>query len=142
MAGKRGQNLKGIIVLWVTVVLPVVMVNERTYYKANIAGIHRTTDGGTSWHIFMNGVIGTRIVDLVALDNGLYAHTGYDVYQSTDAGVSWEKLWNHEREAVLQHPHDQDNFRAKTDTCWRHSLFACGSRNWSRQCGYFPFING
>ena len=84
--------------------LPVVMVNERTYYKANIAGIHRTTDGGTSWHIFMNGVIGTRIVDLVALDSGLYAHTGYDVYQSTDAGVSWKKLWNHEREAVLNIP--------------------------------------
>ncbi len=84
--------------------LPVVMVNERTYYKANTAGIHRTTDGGTSWHIFMDGVIGTRIVDLVALDSGLYTHTGYDVYQSTDAGVSWKKLWNHEREAVLNIP--------------------------------------
>ena len=84
--------------------LPVVMVNERTYYKANLGGIHRTTNGGTSWHIFMDGVIGTRIVDLVALDSGLYAHTGYDVYQSTDAGVSWKKLWNHEREAVLNIP--------------------------------------
>ncbi len=84
--------------------LPVVMVNERTCYKANIAGIHRTTDGGTSWHIFMDGMIGTRIVDLVALDSGLYTHTGYDVYQSTDAGVSWKKLWNHEREAVLNIP--------------------------------------
>ena len=84
--------------------LPVVMVNERTYYKANLAGIHRTTNAGASWHIFMNGVIGTRIVDLVALDSGLYAHTGYDVYQSTDAGVSWKKLWNHEREAVLNIP--------------------------------------
>ena len=84
--------------------LPVVMVNERTYYKANAGGIHRTTDGGASWHIFMNGVIGTRIVDLVAFNNGLYAHTGYEVYQSTDGGVSWEKLWNHEREAVLNIP--------------------------------------
>ena len=84
--------------------LPVVMVNERTYYKANLAGIHRTTDGGTSWHIFMNGVIGTRIVDLVASNNGLYAHTGYDVYQSMNGGVSWKKLWNHEREAVLNIP--------------------------------------
>ena len=84
--------------------LPVVMVNERTYYKANAGGIHRTTDGGASWHIFMNGVIGTRIVDLVTFNNGLYAHTGYEVYQSTDAGVSWKKLWNHEREAVLNIP--------------------------------------
>ena len=81
--------------------LPAVIVNERTFYKANFWGIHRTTNGGTSWHIFMNGVIGTRVRDLVAFNNELYAHTGYDVYQSTDAGVSWKKLWNHEREAVL-----------------------------------------
>lgn len=81
--------------------LPVVMVNERTFYKANPGGIHRTTDGGASWHIFMNGVMGTAIRDLVAFNNKLYAHTGYEVYQSTDAGVSWKKLWNHEREAVL-----------------------------------------
>ena len=84
--------------------LPVVMVDEMTYYKANFGGIHRTTDGGTSWHIFMDGVIGTRIVDLVASNNGLYAHTGYDVYQSTDGGGSWKKLWNHQREAVLDIP--------------------------------------
>ena len=81
--------------------LPVVMVNEKTYYKANPDGIHRTTDGGASWHIFMNGIMGTIIRDLVAFNNSLYVHTGYDVYQSTDAGVSWKKLWNHEREAVL-----------------------------------------
>ena len=84
--------------------LPAVMVNERTYYKANVGGIHRTMDSGASWHTFMNGVMGTTIKDLVAFNNSLYAHTGYDVYQSTDAGVSWKKLWNHEREAVLNIP--------------------------------------
>ena len=84
--------------------LPAVIVGERTYYKANLGAIHRTTDGGTSWHIFMNGMIGTRVRDLVAFNDELYAHTGYDVYQSTDGGVSWKKLWNHEREAVLNIP--------------------------------------
>ncbi len=84
--------------------LPAVMVDERTYYKANLGGIHRTTNGGASWHIFMNGMMGTAVRDLVAFNNGLYAHTGYDVYQSMDRGVSWEKLWNHEREAVLNIP--------------------------------------
>ena len=84
--------------------LPAVMVNERTYYKANFSGIHRTTDGGVSWHIFMNGVMGTAIRDLVAFNNRLYAHTGYEVYQSTDGGVSWKKLWNHGQEAVLTIP--------------------------------------
>ena len=93
--------------------LPAVMVNERTYYKANPGGIHRTTDGGTSWHIFMNGVMGTAIVDLVAFNNRLYAHTGYDVYQSTNAGVSWKKLWNHEWEAVLNIPTTRMIFASK-----------------------------
>ena len=70
--------------------LPAVIVNEKTCYKANMFGIHRTTDGGASWHLFMNGMMGTVIVDIVAFNNRLYAHNGYEVYQSTDAGVSWK----------------------------------------------------
>ena len=70
--------------------LPAVIVNEKTCYKANLFGIHRTTDGGASWHLFMNGMMGTFIVDLVAFNNKLYAHNGYEVYQSTDAGMSWK----------------------------------------------------
>ena len=70
--------------------LPAVIVNEKTCYKANLFGIHRTTDGGASWHLFMNGMKGTFIVDLVAFNNRLYAHNGYEVYQSTDAGMSWK----------------------------------------------------
>ena len=72
--------------------LPSVIVNEKTCYKASVSSIHRTTDGGESWHLFMNGIIGTLITDLVAFDNRLYTHTGYDVYQSTDAGGSWKKV--------------------------------------------------
>jgi len=70
--------------------LPAVVVNKKMSYKANVWGIHRTTDGGESWHIFMNGVMGAIIIDLVAFNSRLYAHTGYEVYQSTDAGVSWK----------------------------------------------------
>ena len=84
--------------------LPAVMVDKRTYYKANVWGIHRTTDGGESWHPFMNGVMGTIIIDLVAFNNRLYAHTGYEVYQSTDGGMSWKKLWNHGQETGLNIP--------------------------------------
>ncbi len=72
--------------------LPAVMVNEKTYYKASVWGIHRTTDGGESWHPFMNGITGTHIVDLVAFNHRLYAYTGYEVHQSIDAGVSWKKV--------------------------------------------------
>ena len=81
--------------------LPAVMVNERTYYKANVWGIHRTTDGGASWHIFMNGMAGTVIIDLVAFNNRLYAHSGYEVYQSIDEGVSWKKVRVDGQEAAL-----------------------------------------
>ena len=72
--------------------LPAVIVNEKTCYKANVFGIHRTTDGGESWHLFMNGMMGTLITDVVAFGNRLYAHNGYEVYQSTDAGVSWKMV--------------------------------------------------
>ena len=92
--------------------LPVVMVDERTYYKANFWGIHRTTDGGESWHPFMNGVIGTIVIDLVAFNNRLYAHTGYEVYQSTNEGA-WKKLWNHGQEVVLNIPTTRISYESK-----------------------------
>lgn len=72
--------------------IPAAAVDERTFYKAGTFGIHRTTDGGKSWHLFMNGVMGTRTNDLIAFNNRLYAHTGNEVFQSTNAGVSWKKV--------------------------------------------------
>ena len=72
--------------------LPAAAVNERTFYKADAFGIHRTTDSGKSWHLFMDGIAGTRANDLVVFNNRLYTHTGYEVYQSIDEGVSWKKL--------------------------------------------------
>ena len=93
--------------------LPAVVVNKKMSYKASIWGIHRTTDGGESWHPFMNGVMGAIIIDLVAFNSRLYAHTGYEVYQSTDAGVSWKKLWNHGQEAVLNIPTTRVSYESK-----------------------------
>ncbi len=93
--------------------LPSVVVNKKISYKASIWGIHRTTDGGESWHPFMNGVMGAIIIDLVAFNSRLYAHTGYEVYQSTDAGVSWKKLWNHGQEAVLNIPTTRVSYESK-----------------------------
>ena len=72
--------------------LPAAAVNDETFYKAGAFGIHRTTDGGKSWHIFMDGVLGTRIYDLVAFNNRLYAYTTYEVYQSINQGMSWKKV--------------------------------------------------
>ena len=72
--------------------LPAVAANERTFYRTGPYGIFRTTDGGKSWGLFVDGMAGTRLKDVVVLNNRLYAHTGYEVYQSTDEGVSWKKL--------------------------------------------------
>ena len=72
--------------------LPAAAVNDGTFYKVGTFGIHRTTDGGESWHIFMDGVLGTRINDLIVFNNRLYTYTGYEVYQSTNEGVTWKKV--------------------------------------------------
>ena len=71
---------------------PSAVVNERTFYKVGVFGIQRTTDGGESWHTFMDGVPGRRINDLVAFNNRLYAHTGYEVFQSVNGGRSWKSV--------------------------------------------------
>ena len=69
-----------------------VAVSERRFYKAGTSGVYRTTDGGESWHLFMGGMVGTGILDLVAVNNRLYVHTDGDIVQSTDRGASWEAV--------------------------------------------------
>jgi photosystem II stability/assembly factor-like uncharacterized protein len=68
-----------------------IAVNERTFYTVGTSGIYRTTDAGDSWHLFMNGIIGTGIRNLVTFNNRCYAYTGREIVQSTD-GESWERL--------------------------------------------------
>ena len=67
-------------------------VNENTFYKTGTFGIHRTIDGGDSWHPFMDGMVGTRIQNLVAFSDELYVHTGSDIVQSTDGGELWKSV--------------------------------------------------
>ena len=70
----------------------VVAADKNTFYTANSFGIHRTTDGGKSWHPFMNGIMETKIQDLVAVNNRLYAKTGRGLVQSVDGGEVWETV--------------------------------------------------
>ena len=67
-------------------------VNENTFYKTGTFGIHRTIDGGDSWHPFMEGMVGTKIQNLVAFRDKLYVHTGSDIVQSTDRGKLWKSV--------------------------------------------------
>jgi len=72
---------------------PLVAVDERTFYRAGIFGVHRTTDAGNSWHAFTNGMAGTITLDLVLFKDRLYAHTSEGIFQSMDGGVSWESVY-------------------------------------------------
>ncbi len=69
-----------------------VAVNEKTFYTVGTLGVYQTTDAGDSWHLFMNGMVGTKIKNLVAFNDRLYVHTGGNVVQSTDGGESWKSL--------------------------------------------------
>ncbi|MDE0015976.1 MAG: sigma-70 family RNA polymerase sigma factor [Candidatus Poribacteria bacterium] len=66
--------------------------NENTLYKTGEYGIHRTTNGGESWHPFMDGMIGTGARDMVAFNDNLYAHTNSGIVQSVDSGESWTTI--------------------------------------------------
>ena len=68
-----------------------IAVNESTFYTVGSRGIYRTTDAGDSWHLFMDGIIGTGIGNLVTFNNRFYAYTGREIVQSTD-GESWKRL--------------------------------------------------
>ena len=72
---------------------PLVAVDERTFYRTGIFGVHRTTDAGNSWHSFTNGMAGTTTLDLVLFNDRLYAHTSEGIFQSTNGGVSWESVY-------------------------------------------------
>ena len=97
--------------------LQIVAVNETTFYKAGASGIHRTTDSGKSWHLFMDGIVGTRAKNLIVFNNRLYAHNGYEVYQLTDEGRTWKKLsivGAFATDETISEPLKQDGFRVNT----------------------------
>ena len=81
---------------------PVVAVDENTFYKASPFGIHRTTDGGKSWQLFMDGMVGTGILNLVAFNNRIYAHTNNDIVQSMDGGESWKRVGTDVNDRTLE----------------------------------------
>ena len=71
---------------------PSVAVDENTIFRDSISGLMRSTDGGESWHPFMNGIVGTSMFNLVGFKNQLYTRTSNGISKSTDGGESWETL--------------------------------------------------
>ncbi len=72
--------------------LPVMMLDAKTFYIGGATGVHRTTDGGESWHQFNTGIVSTDVTNLVAANGKLYAETTDGIVSSTDGGESWTLL--------------------------------------------------
>ena len=76
-----------------------VALDENTFYTSGIAGIHRSKDGGETWHRF-NTRFECRVDNLISLETGphssaskvLYATVAEGVVKSTDAGSSWTAI--------------------------------------------------
>ena len=77
-----------------------VALDENTFYTGGITGIHRSTDGGKTWHRF-NTRFECRVDNLVSfttspdskMSNALYTTVAGSVVKSTDAGRSWDCCW-------------------------------------------------
>jgi len=67
----------------------VIATDEKTFYKLDKLSIHRTIDSGTTWHSFMDGIVGTDVQELISFNNRLYVYTGSDIYETMDN----EKIW-------------------------------------------------
>lgn len=67
----------------------VIAVDEKTFYKLDKFSIHHTIDSGTTWHSFMNGIVGTDVQELIVFNNRLYVYTGSDIYETMDNGKIW-----------------------------------------------------
>ncbi len=83
-----GSNMNSFILTH----FPAVASDENTFYNLDGYSINRTTDAGESWHPFISGIVGTDILDLVALNNRLYVRNRSGIFQSIDDGESWAEV--------------------------------------------------
>lgn len=70
--------------------LPVVALDENNFYKSQLSGVTRSTDGGRSWHPFVKGLVSADVQNLIADKNMLYVVSGGKVAKSANRGESWE----------------------------------------------------
>ena len=89
--------------------IPAVAVNENTFLKAGVSGLTRSTDGGKSWHRFMDGIAGIAVFNLVGFKNELYTSTTKGVSKSSDGGESWKDIPTASGELTLK-PVEENSF--------------------------------
>ena len=84
--------------------IPAVAVDENTFLRVGAPGpgLTRSTDGGESWHPFMNGMVGISISNLVRFKNALYTSTVKGIAKSSDGGESWQDIPANPGEVTLK----------------------------------------
>ena len=81
---------------------PVVGLNEQTFYIASDDGLHRSIDGGKSWHAInierkskfqMDDIIANREFGKVEnMPTAVYAKVGREIVKTTDKGKFWNTV--------------------------------------------------
>ena len=128
-------------------------LDENTFYTGGIAGIHRSRDGGETWHRF-NTRFECRVNNLVSfktgsdskMSNALYTTVAGSVIKSTDAGRSWTvvdiKLYHYtsvvpEYDAKVKGKEDTPRFVQISET--NGVLYAKAIRN-TCETAYYRFV--
>ena len=100
-----------------------VALDENTFYTGGITGIHRSRDGGETWHRF-NTRFECRVDNLISLETGpnskasqvLYATVAGGVVKSTDAGSSWTAVDIQRPRYTLEVPKFNAKLKDREDT--------------------------
>ena len=70
----------------------IVALDKNNFYKSDVFGIARSTDGGITWHSFTTGLVESPVPNLVTVKDVLYALTSTEMLKSADGGESWEPI--------------------------------------------------
>ena len=100
-----------------------VALDENTFYTGGITGIHRSRDGGETWHRF-NTRFECRVDNLISLETSpnseaskvLYATVAGSVVTSTDAGSSWTAVDITRPKYTLEVPKFNAKLKDREDT--------------------------
>ena len=101
-----------------------VALDESTFYTGGITGIHRSRDGGETWHRF-NTRLACRVDSLISLEEArpnseaskvLYATVVGGVVKSTDAGSSWTAVDIERPRYTLEIPKFNAKLKDREDT--------------------------
>ena len=101
-----------------------VALDENTFYTGGITGIHRSRNGGETWHRF-NTRFECRVDNLISLEETrpnlkaskvLYATVAGGVVKSTDAGSSWTAVDIQRPRYTLEVPKFNAKLKDREDT--------------------------